>query len=98
MILEFGTGNRCGSLESVKFVKLPARPMVEMQLIPERFDVKLMERQLEERLAVLNPDSVVRLRILDGGDSWMRNRLTAECLRRLAPPSTNVSIAWNGSV
>jgi len=98
VILEFGTGSRCGSLESVKFVKLPARPMVEMQLIPERFEVKLMERQLEERLAALNPDSVVRIRILDGGDSWMRNRLTAQCLRRLAPPSMNVSIAWNGSV
>jgi DNA repair exonuclease SbcCD nuclease subunit len=97
VILEFSAGSRCGSLKSVKFVQLPARPMVDMQLVPERFDVKRMERQLKERLVALNPDSIVRIRILDGGDSWMRKRLTAQCLRRLAPSSMNVSIAWASS-
>ena len=97
VILEFSAGGRCGNLESVEFVPLPARPMVEMQLIPGRFDVKIMERQLEERLAALDPESIVRIRILDGGDSWVRKRLTAQCLRKLAPSSMNVSLAWNGS-
>ena len=95
MLLEFTIGVQGGRLEGVKFVKLPARPMVILELDSCKDGIGQVLEQLRSRLADLNPESVVRIRIMDNGNSRLRQRLTAAYLREITPGSMNVSVACN---
>ncbi|MFN2160351.1 MAG: exonuclease SbcCD subunit D [Anaerolineales bacterium] len=89
--------SRSGSTALVesKFCSLPARPMQELELHPGEFYQGDLSRQLGDLFAKLDPDSVVRIRIMDNGDSWLRRRLSAGYLRSTAPQSMNVSLVRN---
>lgn len=95
-ILEFEAGNgQGGRLVGAQFYKLPARPMVDIELNPTGLDPARVEGWLGRRFSTLNPEAVVRIRILDEGESWLRKKLTAGCLRGLAPASMNVAVVWS---
>lgn len=95
MLLDFKSNRHGGSIECVKFVKLPARPMAILELDSYKFGLSQLLDQLRSRLADLDQDSVVRVRILDDGNSHLRQRLTAAYLREITPESMNVSVARN---
>jgi DNA repair exonuclease SbcCD nuclease subunit len=95
LLLEFSPNNHGGRLERVEFVKLPARPMVVLELDSYKHETGKLLEQLRSRLADLNPDSVVRIRIKDDGSSRLREQLTASYLRKLTPETMNVSVAYN---
>ncbi len=93
MLLRFDTGGLGGGvLAESKFCELPACPMVELELHPGKFNPQALDRQLGIKLAGLDPDSVVRIRVVDGGESWLRRRLSAAYLRAIAPTGMNFSL------
>ena len=97
MLLEFTAGDCGGRLERVEFVKLPARPMVVLELDSYKHGTEQLLERLRSRLIDLDPDSVVRIRILDGGNSHLRQQLTAAYLRHITPAGMNVSVARIGT-
>ena len=48
---------------------------------------------LHSRLAEFDPDSVVRIRIVGEFDRSLLRRVSAPILRRIAPPTMNVSLS-----
>lgn len=94
MLLRFDAGGSDGGvLVESKFCELPARPMVELELHLGEFSPEALDRQLGVKIGELDPDSVVRIRVVDGGESWLRRRLSAAYLRRCTPTSMNLSLA-----
>ena len=95
MLLEIIPDCLGGRLERVEFVKLPARPMVILELDSSKYGTEQLLKQFLSQLAGLDPDSVVRIRIMDDGNSQLRQRLSAAYLREITPQSMNVSVARN---
>jgi DNA repair protein SbcD/Mre11 len=73
-------------LRGWRFHDLPARPMVAIE-IDGAVAAGGLEAWLRNRLGALHPESVVSIRLDDP------SRLPAETLRRLAPPTMNVSLS-----
>ena len=93
MILSIGlSGRDRGCLVNTLFVQLPARPMVSLTLEPGRLGRESLTEHLAKRLAVLDPDSVVRVRLRGPGATAVREMLSAARLRELAPASMNISL------
>ena len=83
-----------GTLVSWTFDELPARPMVDLQLGPMFRTTHDPLGVLHRRLASLDPNSIVRLRV-DGQTSTATvDELTAVTLRTIAPPTMNVSLMF----
>jgi DNA repair exonuclease SbcCD nuclease subunit len=82
---------------SYTFSSLPCRPMVEMQLPVDKLHKSGADSFLKEIFTSLDPDSIVRLSIRGVPSSRATALLKAERLRRIAPPSMNLSINW-GSI
>ncbi len=74
-------------LRGWRFHELPARPMVAIE-VDEAVPASAIEDWLRARLTALHPESVVSIRMEDP------KRLGAAVLRRLAPPTMNVSLAF----
>ncbi len=71
-------------LHGWRFHELPTRPMVVIE-VDAQVTASGLEDWLRRRLAALHPDSVVSIRMEDPA------RLRATALRRLAPPTMNIS-------
>jgi exonuclease SbcD len=82
-----------GELADISFVQLPTRPMVNMVVRPAGMDGAKMRRHLQQSLAKLDPDSVVRLQVKGVIPTSCRQVLSAPYLRNLAPASMNISLA-----
>jgi|CXWL01.1.fsa_nt_gi DNA repair exonuclease SbcCD nuclease subunit len=78
---------------SWQFRPLAARPMAEVELDP-RGDATLVSLRLAEALARLDPRSVVRVRLRGEASPEALPALRAEALRRAAPASMHVTVAW----
>lgn len=76
-----------------RFVPLPARPMVILHLEPADVDPPALSAELAKQLALLDPDSVVRLELSGPCASPARALLTAPLLRSLAPGTMNIEMA-----
>jgi DNA repair exonuclease SbcCD nuclease subunit len=83
---------RAGQVDT-KFVPLPTRPMISLVFEPGARTGSALEQQLEEQLAALDPDSVVRVQLSGQGAAAALRTLTAARLRQIAPPSMNVVLA-----
>ena len=80
-------------LVDVSLVPLPARPMVELVLKPDDLGDESLVQHLHKRLAALDPDAIVRVR-LEGPPEWeVREIIGAAVLRQLAPETMNISMA-----
>jgi len=96
VLLEFELDEVTGEpLSDVKFIELPARPMVSIDIEPKEFSRKKLERHLRIELASLDPNSIVRVRIQGELTGETAPVLRAVSLREIAPPSMNVSIGYN---
>lgn len=73
---------------------LPTRPMVTI-----RIDANFLRNtsdavtELRRRLAEIDPSSVVRVRVERNVPAQVINTLTAETLRKIAPPTMNISLS-----
>jgi DNA repair protein SbcD/Mre11 len=75
-----------GELCEARFVALPTRPMVELDLRGVRGSRGLLERELQSRLLALESNSIVRVRLNErmGAEAWEPR------LRAIAPSTMNV--------
>jgi exonuclease SbcD len=77
---------------SWEFRKLPARPMVQLDIPAEGMGKKPLYELLMHRIQALDPQSVVRLRIQGSLSPECLPLLQAASLRRICPESMNISL------
>ena len=82
-----------GRLVRSCFVPLPARPMVALDLDHAILDKQALASHLRRRLAAIDPDAVVRIRLRGEPPPEPLGALRAENLRALAPASMNISVS-----
>jgi DNA repair exonuclease SbcCD nuclease subunit len=82
-----------GALLDVSFVPLPARPMVNLVVDLDDLGEESLTEHVRKRLLGLDSEAVVRVQLEGSGEAGAREVLSAACLRGLAPPSMNVSLA-----
>ncbi|MCL4809013.1 MAG: metallophosphoesterase [Thermoanaerobaculia bacterium] len=82
-----------GGSASWEFREVPVRPMVDVELDPGD-DAASFAARLRAALAPLEPESLVRLRLSREPSPAVVPLLGAEALRRAAPSSMTVSVAW----
>jgi exonuclease SbcD len=82
-----------GQITSLKFVRLPTRPMIHLILDVDALDQEGLHAYLRERLAGLTANAIVRIRLRGQGAEAARLTLTAARLRALAPPTMEAWLA-----
>jgi DNA repair exonuclease SbcCD nuclease subunit len=93
MVLDIHPDSGVESRKEISFVPLPARPMVRLVLRPGDVSGESIDQYLRNRLATLDRDAVVSVK-LDGSETWINQlNLSAQVLRELAPSSMNISLA-----
>lgn len=85
---------RGGRLDAWRFVELPTRPMVRVDLDPAGLDADALAAAIACRLRDLPADAVVQLRLLSHPEPGAEAALRVAALSRLHPPNMIVSIAW----
>lgn len=94
MILELDSGNSDHLVESgIKFYKLPTRPMVNLEVDVDGVGGETVLDLVSQRLAELDPDSVVRIQVVGSTTPQVEAALSAAALRRISPPTMNVALA-----
>ncbi len=78
-----------------EFRKLPARPMVRVDIPAAGMGRKPLYEFLIQRIQALDPQSVVRLQIQGRLDSECMPLLQAASLRRICPESMNISLRFH---
>lgn len=76
---------------SLHWVKLPARPMIDVT-VESAADRQVMEGSLRSELSRLPDDAIVRVRLRGDWTDGARQALAAPNLRDLAPASMNISL------
>jgi DNA repair protein SbcD/Mre11 len=97
LILELSPTAAGGQLRSWSFHRLPARPMVDIDLDPSGLGGEQLEARVRELLAGVDPDAVVRLCLRAEPAPEARGALQAAVLRSHAPPSMTLTIRWPGT-
>jgi DNA repair exonuclease SbcCD nuclease subunit len=87
-----------GRLAAATFVRLPARPMVSLELAVGSLDPAGLRQRLTDELAGLDPDAVVRIRIRGSIPQAALPILAAPALRALAPATMNVTLSYDRPV
>lgn len=96
VLLEFEPdGSPRGKLGGIQFVQLPARPMVSIEVDPGKYVREELEGYLKIEFSNLDPDAIVRLRILGEMTNETAPVFRAPYLRELAPATMNVSLSIN---
>ena len=83
---------RGGRLASWTFDPLPARPLVDLDLEHRGETAAVVVSRLEQSLAELDPDAVVRVWLDHDHPPEVRAVLTVAAVRRLAPPTMTVTV------
>jgi len=93
LTLLLNPGNQPGAqLEKVCFHKLPARPMVTMDFVLDHQTEEKMVGDLTSRLNALDPEGVVRIRLVGEVSTQTWRIFSAGNLRSLAPATMNIEI------
>jgi DNA repair exonuclease SbcCD nuclease subunit len=100
MLVEVEPGPGGGRLTKDDFIRLPARPMVFQTLCPLEgpggiWTSKELSSQLQESIAEVPREAVLRVKIDGTVPAAARRALTAERLRALAPPEMNLEAYTN---
>ncbi|MHB8873487.1 MAG: metallophosphoesterase family protein [Myxococcaceae bacterium] len=94
LVLEVdGAGVDGGKLGSWTFHRLPARPMSQVELEVDSLGAAELAVRLRALLSTLDPDGVVRLKVLGQLRPDAAPVLAASSLRELAPPTMNLTLA-----
>lgn len=91
--LEMGASNK-GRLRQWQFHKLPARPMIQLNLHTANMKNAELRSWIETRLAVLPEDSIVKIKIHDSVSQKALEVLNAASLRALAPQTINIDAVF----
>lgn len=95
LVLEFELGASKGSrLRQWQFQKLPARPMIQLNLHPSSMKNTELRSWIETRLSVLPEDSIVKLKIHDSVSQEAMKVLNAAALRALALKTMNIDAVF----
>lgn len=84
-----------GAVESWEFEPLPSRPMETIELCITGLTRHQVRRRIEQSLATMDPESIVRLKILGIPENGTLQLLTAPSLRSMAPSTMNIDVRWN---
>lgn len=87
-----------GELVDLRFESLPTRPMITLEVTIADADRYMLEKELRDRLAAIDPDAVVRVHVHGDIPLALHEVFNAERLRSLAPSSVNVSISYDTQV
>jgi len=82
------------SVHSEKFVELPARPMVKVNISTQGMDEKKLQAYINKSLQALSPQSIVKLDIQGFIPEGCLPVLRASSLRALAPKEMNISVRF----
>ncbi len=88
-------GQRKDNAISYTFHRLPTRPMVTISIHPQTSSQEALFKVLQDRLARLPDDAIVKVAIPESiqGSHW--EALKAQSLRKLAKPSMNITTSWS---
>jgi DNA repair exonuclease SbcCD nuclease subunit len=89
--IEMGEGVK-GLKVDIKYVKLPARPMVVLALDGRSKQFEALSEEMRYRLDELDSDAVVRVDVSGPLVEGVGQRLSAAWLRSLARPTMNISL------
>ncbi len=86
-------GPKKGKISNVKFCELPARPMVQIDLNAENMEVPALKTILKNKLAQIDRNSVVKIRISGKLTEDMFKILSAGSVRSISNPNMNVCVS-----
>ena len=97
LLLEFETGADGGELVGYEFVRLPARPMLARDLVPEggscgEWSVGDLPNRIAALVEAVPRDAVFRILVHGSVPSEVRSRISAARLRGMAPTEMNLEI------
>ena len=99
MLLELGGDKPHLALNNgIRFINLPARPMENLVVDLNVIEDGSVLDEIQQRLVELDPDSVVRIQLLGVVTPQIEARLGAAELRKIAPPTMNVSLGMRHGV
>ena len=87
--IDFCNEREAWNLNKLEFVKLPARPMVDLNFYCNSIEKSLIESQLRSLLLKINSDAIVRINCPYENTKKI---LTSKLLRDIAPISMNVNL------
>ena len=92
LILEFETAETSsGTLRNWRFHKLPARPMIQLDLHAAGMNGSQIEAWIQSHLFKIPPDSIVKLKVHGKVSEEAMAPFSAPALRSLAPATMNIS-------
>jgi len=92
-ILEFSKG-KGGSIElQPQFIRLPARPMVDLMLDTDKLTDENITSKLEHLLGSVDINAIVRLKCQSAPPDWLIRKLTSQFLRSIFPPTMNYTLS-----
>jgi exonuclease SbcD len=78
----------------IKFHPLPTRSMVKIEIDTGGLSKDQIKRHLQNQLATLDPNSIVRIQFTGPNAEETQNSISADQLRKIAPSAMNASIAY----
>jgi exonuclease SbcD len=87
-------GSSKGKLMGVQFIPLPTRPMKNLAIKADGRSTEQVIEFLEQQLKGMDADAIVRIQPQGSLSNELAMSITAERLRRIAPSSMNVSVAY----
>lgn len=90
LILEIETDGSGGRLKKWKFSELPARPMIQLELLLPGITSSELKSWIQSRIKNLPADSIIKLKVYGMPSSEAMEVLRAAPLRALAPPTMNI--------
>lgn len=94
LTLEIEPDDDGGRLRDWRFHELPVRPMVDVELRPAGLGREELIRRLREELGRIDPDAVVRVRIVGEVEASAGGVLGAASVRALVPSTMTVSVSF----
>jgi DNA repair exonuclease SbcCD nuclease subunit len=89
-----GSADRGGVVKEWSFDRLPARPMVDLDVQTAGGSRQQLEKQLLDRLGSIDPTAIVRVCPVGDVEPRLLPVLRADRLRALAPPTMIISLRW----
>lgn len=88
-------GSGRGTLEDLMFIEQPTRPMVVRALETSSWRSPRRAREdLRKLLDSFDEEAIVQLRVPEDHPDWTRELLGLAQLRRLIPPTMNITVSW----
>jgi len=86
-----------GRISNYEFVKLPARPMADLNIEMNQKDFHSIEQQIKNFIETTDPNAVIRIKFSGNDRPEIYNKFTVEYLRSIVPPTMNISLKFQKS-